>query len=955
METTINSQADALMRKIVSRCTSRQGFGLMSSSIYDTAWVSMIPSPAHESGWAFPECFEFILATQLSTGAWPSCPSIPDGILNTAASLLSLKRHWNLTPNDDWALRRVNAERELKSMLEAWDVLATNQAGYEPLVFKHICLLRDEGIDLQLSAWDTLSTLYDLNLNQLPIPLSYNEPTTLLHPLEVFIGSIDFDKIRHLREEDGSILGSPASTAVYLICSSVWDCESESYLRTALRGGTGQENGSVPSAWPTTVLETSSVITVLASVGLPVTEFDSGPVTIMLEESLVAQGNVARFPNTSLLDANNTAKAITALAYLGKSVGVDSLLRVYEDQRCFRTCPEEQHSSVSVNCSILICLLAIGNSTNYCAQIAKILLFICSQFIQGAVQKTRHAHRFYCEMLFSQAMALLYIPRHQEVLRGILAGNSELGENMPQVTFHTLLDIVSAQGVDGSWDGICEVTAYCVLTLSFLTKLPWIRSEADIIERIRASMEAGKSYLMTQRARWGVGHHLWIEKVTCASNVLSEAYCIAAAAAALYARQVDAPFSGLRFFSQYPHQRLQVARKLVQATPLFATAGDFILHVAELQGRCLLPSLERRRLDIFPRDDIGKDTYLAFIPLTWTACQAINRGSVDLVVLREMMMLSMLNYQADEFMETFVERRLSDKLDSVEAVIHRLCFYLQAPPETHHQDSSRGAFGPDGDVTDDSDLELVKSVLGGYVTHILKHPAVLNSDDHIKRWLAIELRTFLLAHITQARDNIRMRARKFTQGRESTPITGYDSSGLHRTYYSWVHGTSADHTSCPFSFVFFICLVSNHRARTFAAPKIAYLAEDLCRHLASMCRMYNDYGSIARDSDEANLNSVDFPEFRNLSPKKYPRDELMWIAEYERRGVETALEKLRYELEEAGQKRVADAIDLFYNVTDLYGQIYVQRDLGVRLKEKANAKAAHSQGVADTDMDHIGT
>lgn len=28
-----------------------------------------------------------------------------------------------------------------------------------------------------------------------------------------------------------------------------------------------------------------------------------------------------------------------------------------------------------------------------------------------------------------------------------------------------------------------------------------------------------------------------------------------------------------------------------------------------------------------------------------------------------------------------------------------------------------------------------------------------------------------------------------------------------------------------------------------------------------MCRMYNDYGSVQRDKEERNLNSVDFEEF----------------------------------------------------------------------------------------------
>ncbi|RYC57816.1 hypothetical protein CHU98_g8400 [Xylaria longipes] len=944
MEITISSQAGTLMRKIISQCTSRLDFGSTSSSIYDTAWVSMIPSPLPQSAWAFPECFQFVLATQLSTGAWPSYSSIWVGILNTAASLLALKKHWNLTPNADWSLRRGNAERELKSMLETLDVVTTDQVGYELLVFKHLCLLRDEGIDLQFSSWDALSTLYDLKLNTIPISLVYKQQTTLLHSLEVFIGIIDFDEVRHWREENGSMLGSPASTAAYLIHSSVWDCESESYLKAVLREGSGQGNGSVPCAWPTTIFETSWVITTLACVGLPVTEFESDPVSTMLEKSLVAKAT------TSLLDTDNTAKAITALAYLRKSASLDPLLRAYEDETCFQTYLGERSSSVSVKSNILVCLLTQNNPARFSAQITKILIFICGQSIQGVIHERCNVHRLHWEMLISQSMALLYAPEHQELLRDILTSNAELGEDMPQISLHVLIDIVSSQEVDGSWDNICEVTAYGVLTLSFLSKLPWIQSKADIIERIRVSMEAGKSYLMTHRAQWSVGRHLWIEKVTYASNVLSEAFCIAAAYTALTTRPANTLVSGPRLFCQYPDQRLQAAQNLVQATPLFRTASSFVLCVAELQARYSLPFLKRQRLNIFPRDGMSKDTYLTIIPLTWTSCQAINTGLVDLGVLRDMMVLSMLNYQVDEFMETFVERKLGGQLDSVETVIHHLCCYAQTRAQTHDLDNDLGVFSSTGsEVVDGSDLGLVESVLGRYVTHILTHPAVLDSHDHIKRWLAMELRTFLLAHIMQARDNIRLQASKCTQEAKSTPMA--PGPGLHRTFYNWVRSTSADHTSCPFSFVFFICLVSRHRERTFATSKVAYVAEDFCRHLASMCRMYNDYGSIARDSDEANLNSVNFPEFRNPKSEQCPRDELMWIAEYERRGVETALEHLRRELEEVGQKKVAGAINLFCNVTDLYGQIYVQRDLGVRLKEKANAKTGKSQGaVGSTDQ-----
>lgn len=132
-----------------------------------------------------------------------------------------------------------------------------------------------------------------------------------------------------------------------------------------------------------------------------------------------------------------------------------------------------------------------------------------------------------------------------------------------------------------------------------------------------------------------------------------------------------------------------------------------------------------------------------------------------------------------------------------------------------------------------------------------------------------------------------------------------------------------------------------------------YLAQDLSRHLATMCRQYNDYGSVARDRTEGNLNSIDFEEFQtDCVPKGSPRasedadvqkneddgpstgaeettrkkDRLLWIAEYERQCLELSLERLANEC----SKETMDAIQFFVRVTDLYGQIYVARDIGVR-------------------------
>ena len=99
--------------------------------------------------------------------------------------------------------------------------------------------------------------------------------------------------------------------------------------------------------------------------------------------------------------------------------------------------------------------------------------------------------------------------------------------------------------------------------------------------------------------------------------------------------------------------------------------------------------------------------------------------------------------------------------------------------------------------------------------------------------------------------------------------------------------------------------------------------------------MYNDYGSIGRDKAEGNLNSVNFPEFHvsgNRSVggnaeevEKNVKEELMWVAEYERRGLERAMGEMEGLVGDADMEKVR----LFVDVTDLYGQIYVVRDIGV--------------------------
>ncbi|KAI2463815.1 hypothetical protein F4781DRAFT_440232 [Annulohypoxylon bovei var. microspora] len=972
MDHSIHDQIQSLISKLSAQCSANHGFGSMSPSIYDTAWVSMVrkPGSAGGDGWLSTECFEFILANQLPSGAWESYASPIDGILNTAASLLALRRRLEICPGHlDWETRSQRAEAALRELLINWDADASDQVGFEMLIIQHVSLLEAQGIVLEFPQLDALKSLRDAKLERLPLLSIYDAPCTLYHCLEGLIGHIDFDQVRHRRDANGSMMGSPSSTAAYLMYSSVWDDEAEAYLRNVLKYCTGHGNGSVPCAWPTRIFETSWALTTLAESGVRVDSPEALKIGDFLEEALSTQKGILGFDIGSFPDADDTARGIMALRILGKNSTVENLIQTFEAEEHFKTYHGERNPSFSANCNVLICLLTTRDPTLYIPQIAKIVSFLTTQVYRDDVNDKWHLKELYWIMLLSRAFEVLYLD--EKLTRKLIDLVPDLKEDIPMVSLHLLVRILRFQQANGSWEHLCEVTSYAILALISLARLPWIR-QIDLGE-ITAAIARGKSFLLSNRNQWGEGHYIWVEKVTFASNVLSEAYCLAAAFVPIPPVASPAESETFSAFAM-PDRKISIMMKkmgrVIARTPLFSDTESYVLRAAEMQACYALSALQKSPLNIFPRTAKGEDKYLCIIPLAFTACAAAQGSVVSLSVLREMMILSILNFLADEYMEGVIEKGFVGNLDAVRDLIRQLFIDVSSAPMLNG--NSKGIktsnSGLEG-TKNQASLQEVEEVLCQFIAHILHHPTVVSAPRSYQTRLAFELETFLLAHVTHAEDNHRFgrqRTGLHTNGESSVKINGdgipngdstrrQDSPAMQylepkRTFYNWVRSTSADHTSCPFSFVFFNCLIrmsSNlGSVDMYGSVRRAYLAEDLCRHLASLCRMYNDCGSLRRDAEECNLNSINFPEFHsNRSPlskstgretgaeieDKKMKSELLWIAEYERRGLKTALALLEEELGDRG-KRTVGALKLFVNVTDLYGHIYVLKDVGTRTK-----------------------
>lgn len=511
--------------------------------------------------------------------------------------------------------------------------------------------------------------------------------------------------------------------------------------------------------------------------------------------------------------------------------------------------------------------------------------------------------------------------------------------------FQALIRTLQTQNDDGSWGtrGSREETSYAVLTIAKAAILPIAESLHPLITK---AIESGKRFIENTQESTPV--YLWIEKVSYGSAALTESYSLAALKAA---GLPQSPLSAkTRDLIRVPEQKVKHFTRFYAEIPLFAETPAWRLQAALVEGYLFLPQLREMRLDVFPRTGMEDDKYFEYIPFTWTSNSALDNKFLSSKTLLDMMIISFLNYQADEFMEAVVGRYFGDRTSDVVAVIDSVFAGLKRQPADESMSSDSEAGGedlptpPDDTIMEEDSPEQVdgkgkpslgdvRQILHAFITHVMRHPAVQAANVTMAAAVEVELRMFLLSHLQQAADNDR-----FTTQQNVNDL-GAVFQSPRSSFYRWVQSTSSDHTSCPYSFVLYQCLLVEGLAGRDCFPSVQekYVAEAMCRHLAVLCRMYNDYGSLRRDRDEKNLNSINFPDFHGgavdeATDEASLKARLHALAEYERGNVERAFVRLQELAQESKvQQRMMNKIRVFINVTDLYGQIYVARDIASRM------------------------
>lgn len=660
-----------------------------------------------------------------------------------------------------------------------------------------------------------------------------------------------------------------------------------------------------------------------------------------------------------MADVDDTAKTIVCLKSLGREAGPTSMLETFEGDTHFRTYCTERDPSFSANCNALLALLHQDVPQEYSAQITKISGFLCDTWwnsvsrIQDKWVSCSNASVFeFLLRSLPQNLSYLYptlllveaIVKLVELIeKGAISGftdhvsKSKAAVCLYQACYRTLLD----QKDNGTWNDSVEETYYGTLILAKARQLYLFR---DLRTRLDSAIGNATKFIQetSSTTNPGVPQHLWIEKVSYTSPLVTEAYRLAA----LWASNVRSDSEVGRSL----HEDTTVIPKLAGLwlrTPLFSKTPEWQIRASMVEGTLFRPIVKAVRLDVFTRKGVDVDKYFDVIPLAWPIANNRIRTFAPSSFLLEGMMAAMLNYQVDEFMEAVAGVNYAQHIPELRRLIDEVILAISKESEACANGTVNGSTNG-SDVTahlhshppdiDDSQHEEVLQPLRKFVTRALKHPAILSASAWDRKNMTCELRIYLQTHVTQSEDNMLLQQNKFTDGI------------MREGFFRWVRNTSADHTSAPYTFNFVSCLLGSwieNGKDCFPSTQEKYYAAAACQHLATMCRMYNDHGSAVRDRDEANVNSIDFPEF-DLSEQVpangdivIKQDKLFEVAQYERACIEEAFRRLESHGSEtasaearARKTRQMEIWRLFYNVTDFWGQMYVLRDMGSRLTVK---------------------
>ncbi|KAF9894881.1 hypothetical protein FE257_004502 [Aspergillus nanangensis] len=922
-------EAIALLEYLAQDHHPEHGFGAVSSSVYDTAWVSMIEKAGAdgEKFWLFKECYDFLLNAQCEDGGWAANAVLFDRTAHTLAGLLAVKKHLDREEDpqncQNWRERISKAIEFLNQALPHLPAAAVTELtiGAELWLPKMLELLEKEDIHL-----DSASVLLwilpcrDKKLSRFPIETLYQPVvTSVSHSLEALIGYADLNRVSQLKS-CGSMMGSPSSTAAYLIHSSTWDDDAEAYLHRAIHSSSACRDGGVPSTYPTTVFERAWIPVNFLMSGV---SFDKETQSLLqnigvkLQTVLEVQNGITGFAPGMCMDADDTAKTLTLLNLLGLPASPDALIDRFEACDYFLTFGLERNPSVSTNAHVLIALLHTQNPNRYIPQIEKCVQHLCR--VWGAsdcfVEDKWNISPYYPVMLICDGLLKYLRQWENEAL------TTTLNPQVPLVLHQALTRILLNQNPDGSWGprSSLEETSYAVLTVKRLLSLPFSPQLRDTSVQAVLNTE---SYL---REQYSLGYvptreRLWVDKTLYSIETVSKSYIISALSAPTLDTQAS---ERLKALFNAPESIITKQARFLHSLPSFSQTPKWVVEASVREGYMLIDEL--RNVDFFSQRAKLSDKYLIYCSSCFVASNTSGRYFLGTDYLMMVLRITVATYQLDTFMDHEVMAFSTIELGELESFIQKALRPSYSLPYT-----SEGA--KNSSKCEDNDnshgrIESSKAHLQAFIEFMLADPDNTVSD-YDRMNLRNELKAALLAQVTHIRGS-----KQLDQGNKD----GIHEWARETTFFSWLRSCASDNVLYPVILKYMICHMgagADQRGKdVFHTPEEKYIVEDFCRHAAAEVRLWNDYGSAERDRAEGVLNSVDL---LGLSPainggvdatcaKNYKIAALEKMARYENKHVRLCLEQLEHAMKKADVPRGArlmSRLRMHERVAQVWAEMY---------------------------------
>lgn len=546
------------------------------------------------------------------------------------------------------------------------------------------------------------------------------------------------------------------------------------------------------------------------------------------------------------------------------------------------------------------------------------VLMTISNSIKGAPQAFSY-------LTFSESVLLIEHRLSQDLT---LSVSKEYIQRTPIVLVQMLAKLISSQNNNGSWgvDSDLETTTFAVLAIISISSLSYTHVLADEIQetltKAGASLKLLRDNIPTPDEK---ANHSTIESIT-------EAYSLVAM------KRLQENGSTLFPINRDSVLATKVSRfaKWFSNTDYLNGEPSFMIKVSILEASFYRPILQDLRTKVFPQTNSKEgDKYMEYIPIMWVIPSTRRQLFLSPEYILDMLVLSMWIFLVDECMESNVIQFSANEFAQFRSTmgVH------SAPDRGKENDltvqslTESPAIGKEPPLS--HRLEAAISVFTRFIIDVLAYSHVENSSLSDRFELRLETVKYLLYHIEQLEENIRFSKQQHVPGRNTKFLTP------RMPYHTWVHTVGAGHVSGPFAFAFLTCLLggSVRKGRDcFGSVTQKLIAFKMNSHIGSFCRIYNDYGSVSRDREEFNINSINFPEFfpdhleneaATHQGDKEAKKALLKAGVFERKCAIDTSQILCKDLEAEGEegKRVSDAIQIYMGGCEQFSDMYLTRDV----------------------------